>query len=87
MNSAENVLLNKFKDAVRNHEQIHVLDERRVVCIFYNLFKQNGRLDVEEIDRVIKGLPSEYSDDIAYVISMLAVFCVVLLSVGMTLMM
>jgi hypothetical protein len=79
MNSAENVLLNKIKDAVRNHEQIHVLDARRVVCIFYNSLQQNGRIDLDDIDKIINGLPSDYSEytketihDIAYVIEMLA---------------
>jgi hypothetical protein len=77
--SAQKDLLNKIKEAVRNHETMHVLDERRVVCIFYKLYKQNGSIDLDDVDTIIKALPSDYAEDtketiydIAYFIEMLA---------------
>jgi len=62
LNDSQNELQNKIKEAVRNHEQIHVHDEWSVDCNFHDLIKQNGRLDVEEIDSVINELPSDYSE-------------------------
>jgi hypothetical protein len=75
----QNELLNKIKEVVRNPPTIHILDQRRVACIFYNLFKENGRIDLGDIDMIMSGLPYEYSEytketihDIPYLIQLLA---------------
>lgn len=81
MNSAQNELLTKIKGAVFNSQHLHVADKRRVACIFYNPFKQNGPnySDGFQASEFIDALPPNYSEitkqrilDIMEVIAMLA---------------
>jgi hypothetical protein len=71
-------LLRQIKIAVRNHAYPHVEDNRRVVCIFYRLFKE-GKFDLAEVEGTINELPPEFTEDttlelyqFAFVFSVLA---------------
>ena len=48
--------------AVRSPAHPHVEDKRRVVCIFYELFKE-GKFDLTEVENTINELPPEFPDD------------------------
>lgn len=63
MNSEYNELLDKIKVAVFNPQNIHIADERRVACIFYNLFKQKGPVyaDGFQASEFTDALPHYYS--------------------------
>lgn len=72
-------IVNKIKFAVKNPTTIHILDEQRVACIFYNSFKtEEVAYDSHNIGAIINALPSSYSEytkgrirDIAQVVSYL----------------
>lgn len=57
-----NQLLRQIKIAVRNPAHPHIQDKRRVVCIFYELFKE-GKFDLAEVENTINELPPEFTED------------------------
>jgi hypothetical protein len=65
LNSTSNEILKKIKLAVFNPQYIHIADERRVACIFYNSFKQNGPNypDAFRPSLITEALPPGYSED------------------------
>jgi hypothetical protein len=79
LNGSQQEILDKITDAVKNPTTIHYLDEQRVACIFYNVLKQHGKIDLDGLGQMLKDLPPDYSEytkerinDIASVIESLA---------------
>lgn len=63
MNSSQNEIVDKIKFAVKNPTTIHIYDEQRVACIFYNSFKtEEVAYDPHNIGAIINALPSNYSE-------------------------
>jgi hypothetical protein len=73
-----NELLEQIKTAATNTFHLNAEDKRRVVCIFYELFKQ-GKFNSGDVEDTIEALPKEFTNvtkfqlhDIAFVIDALA---------------
>jgi hypothetical protein len=78
LNDSQQKILNEIIKRVYNPTTLHVVDEQRVACLFYDLLKQNKKSDLDDIGPILDGLPSDYPDytrygtrDIAYVIELL----------------
>ncbi|PWU79987.1 MAG: hypothetical protein DLM72_14470 [Candidatus Nitrosopolaris wilkensis] len=61
MNDKQTELLNEINRAVRNHEMMHVVDERKVACIFYDELKHYGTVNLGDVDVILKEL-SDHSE-------------------------
>jgi hypothetical protein len=56
-----NELLEQIKIAATNPFHLNSGDKRRVVCIFYELFKQ-GKFNFGDMEDTIEALPNEYTN-------------------------
>jgi hypothetical protein len=59
LNESQQEVLNKIVKGVISPETIHVLDARRVACIFRDSFNR-GKISSDDIGEIIENLPSEF---------------------------